>query len=136
MIDTSELESRWKQTGEGFWDIEGTLRIQFENDNHLFIQSNIESTEPYIIDVISQDKHICKNREPNGKATFNDGCALGGVVLPQSQLSGVLLDDLITKNRCDLPAFGVSARCNQLLTSSCFLISREIWDIQALMICL
>ena len=121
VIDTSELESRWKQTKrEGFWDIEGTLRIRFENDNLLFIQSDTESREPYIIDVISKNKHICRIDEPNGKATFNDGCALGGMVLPQSQLSGVLLDDLITKNRCDLPAFGVSARCNQLLTSELF----------------
>lgn len=120
-IDTSELKSQWKQTKRsGFWDIEGVVKILFENDNLLVLDSHEDCAASYSIEVASQGAHFCTIDEPNGTATFNDGCTVDGLVLPQSQLTGILLNDLVTKNACDLPSVGVAAQCNLLFTAEFF----------------
>ena len=120
-IDTSGLKSRWKQTKRtGFWDIEGVVKISFENNNLLVLDSHEDCDASYKIEVTSLGAHVCTIDEPNGKVTFNDGCTVDGFIPPQSQLTGVLLNDLIARSACDLPSVGVAARCNLLFTSEFF----------------
>ena len=87
-IDTSELKSQWKETKRsGFWDIEGVVKILFENDNLLVLDSHEDCGASYRIEVASQGAHLCTIDEPNGTATFNDGCTVDGLVLPSKSVN-------------------------------------------------
>ena len=46
-----------------------------------------------------------------------DGCVVEGTVLPQSQLTGVLLENLKNEEVRHLTALETSAKCNSLVTS-------------------
>ena len=89
-----------KQTKRtGFWDIEGVVKISFENNNLLVLDSHEDCDASYKIEVILL-VHMCTIDEPKAKVTFNDGCTVDGFIPPQSQLTGVLLNDLIARSAC------------------------------------
>ena len=117
-VDTSALKNKWKKTKrEGFWDIEGILEIKFENNNSLVIESFADSEVPYLIEVAGCKGHRCTIDEQNGRATFTDGQVIEGTILPQSQLTGVLLDNLCREEVRHLSTLETSANCSKLLIS-------------------
>ena len=117
-VDTSGLKNKWKKTKrEGFWDIEGVLEINFENNSSLVIESFVDTQAPYLIEVANGPDHVCTIDEQNGKAIFTDGRVVEGTILPQSQLTGVFLDNLNNREVRHLSTLEKSANCNKLVAS-------------------
>ena len=68
--------------------------------------------------LISQDCFSGWIDEALGVAEFDNGQTIKGSILPQSQLTGAVLDNLVSLGAIDLPSLSLSAEINILTTDA------------------
>ena len=117
-VCTGGLFKNWVETKRpGFFEVEGELKISFDNGSSLKIRTHSQS-ESVDIHITNHSSASCIIYEADGKAVFDDGEVLEGKVIPQSKLTGLVLKSIQETGGCDLTEISVAARCNKLLTSA------------------
>ena len=115
-IDTSGLDDFWIQSKRiGYLDVYGTLNVEFEKNVNLTITSlktkcpvkmEIES-EDVKYQIYENDKYFLKN----GKKIFGDFMYL-------SEITPLIINQLIKENVCSLTKLSTSIRQHKILISS------------------
>lgn len=101
-IDTSLLDKSWHcSKREGYWDVYGTLCVNFDLGGLLEITSR-KSKENFTIKII-QDGQIWTIDELSGLAFSSGGQEIKYDVLFQSQRK--LIEEILDTGACDLPTF-------------------------------
>lgn len=121
-VNTSKLNKRWINSKRiGFKEIHGSLICEFSRGSKLHLKSNqnykkfklsgriIDTGVDFLIDI------------NNGTFNFNNTVIIPGSYLYQSQLTGIIFDQIYHENKCDLTSLKVSINCyrpviNALLT--------------------
>ena len=117
-VKTGGLSDVWQKAKRvGFWEAVGEIFIEFDGGSSLkIISGDIDSVSS--ITVVGKTKRKCSIDEISGEAVFDGGTILKGAVLPQSRLTGALLDTLCQRQECDLPTLSLAAQCNKIFTTS------------------
>lgn len=123
-----ENNSSWHPSKrDGYWDFFGEVSIQFDGGASLTLKS-LNNSVQNTITVESATEESCVINEEQGIAEFGSGNAIYGENLPQSKLSGLVLESLMDLGTCDLTDFEIAASCNLLLTDALNHSWEKKWD--------
>jgi len=100
-----------------FFEFGGELEVVFDGGSVLRIQSG-ETLGDKNLRVFSQGCFSGWIDETLGVAEFDHGQTIKGSILPQSTLTGVVLDNLVSLGASDLPSLSLSAEINILTTDA------------------
>ena len=126
-VNINENNSNWQPSKrDGFWDFYGEVSIEFDNGASLifFPPNNNKSN---IIRVDSRNRESVVIDEVSGSARFSSGNVIFGKNVPQSELSGLVLMNLIKTGECGLPEFEIAASCNLLFTDALHSSWKKHW---------
>lgn len=114
-INTDKLEQDWYQTKRaGFWDVSGTLEIEFDKASTLKFMS-YSDFDQFSLEVRISDKLYCEVLESENLIKYSDSTCVTASMLSQSKMTGLLLDKVIAEGRCELPELRHSVQHNILL---------------------
>lgn len=123
-----ENNSNWHPSKrDGYWDFFGEALIKFDGGASLTLVSLNNSVQNTIV-IESETEETCVIKEERGSAKFSSGNTICGENLPQSKLSGLLLESLIEFGTCDLTVFEIAAASNLLLTDALNHSWEKKWD--------
>ena len=113
-VSVDGLNENWNRSKrKGFWDIEGLLKIKFSDGSAIELQSNKE-VKKSVLEIEFAGTKRCIIEEDLGIARFSSGEVIMGNMQYQSEISGMLLDQLYETGKCDLPSLNIMAVCNEL----------------------
>jgi hypothetical protein len=108
-IDTSGLSEGWSPAKrEGFFEVEGRLRVAFEDGSVLTIDSRDQGNGSRLR--ISDDRHKWEVMEASGYAMNELGRRVEGAVEYQSSLTTPLMVEILHMGHCNLPTLEQSIR--------------------------
>ena len=114
------LNKQWVKTKRsGFWDVEGILVLEFENGAKLEIESS-EHHKSLSIELWQKNSLIYKVNEAAGTITDRTGLTIQEKYLNQSELTGVLLDELNQTDDCNLPTLNEAVEFNNILIEALY----------------
>lgn len=122
-IDTHRLDSKWIESKRrGNWEIMGSLLVILSNGTEveLFAQNG----EVYFEIEIDDGKYKWVVNEETGVATRNDGFKIEGRIPYQSEMSGDLVEKLITTGSIGLTSLSESVDMHKVFISSL----KKHWD--------
>ena len=102
-IQTDELEKKWiKSKREGYWECFGTLKADFSGGSTLVMKCNPVGDFNFFTDIKSLDYswHI---KDLEGIAYRSDGFSIPGKLDLQSEITGNLVELILTTGACSLP---------------------------------
>lgn len=115
-VDISKLNDFWRPTKrEGFWDIDGELKVKFSGGSKLTLTSGPSDKERQF-EVKSDDLIFCRVNESLGTISIGDDKNLDLGFLGQSEITGKLLDDWCKFKTCGLTPLGIASDCNSVIT--------------------
>lgn len=119
-VNTSELEKNWHPSKrQGFFDIDGILNIEFDKGSTLKVISNSDLSKYEItIDGKNLRAKNIKINEVEGAIHVGYDYHSGLKVPFQSQMTGKILDDLMTRGTCDLTPLEIAISCHRPLVKA------------------
>lgn len=114
------LENTWfKSKRVGFWDLFGTMSLQFSNGS--IAQIHGETFAPSKITItISSDDEQWIIYESDGSAVRNDGLVINGRDEYQSEMTAPIVDSILLNGTCLLTPISESAAMHSVMFSSLF----------------
>lgn len=114
-LDTHLLDKKTKESKrKGYLEITGTLIAEFKDGSTGLFRCDDKGLTPKIIEILSQDKiYIIRESENKVLVSKTPDWMWGevDVSIPyQSQLTTILVNNLLRKRTCDLPSYEESAR--------------------------
>lgn len=114
-IDTRLLDKKLKNSKrKGYLEITGSLSIFFKNGSQVIVRCDNKGQSPKIIEIFDEEKrYIIFERQNKALVSRSPDWKTGEVKfdLPyQSQLTTRLVEDLLSKRKCDLPTYKESAK--------------------------
>lgn len=101
-MDTSGLLEQWHPAKrDGFWEIHGTLLVNFSDGSRLKLSTG-EDDRDYRVQLKTHQDQWCVY-ESKGIAESDSGRVVQGKCEFQSQLTAPLVESILTAERCDLP---------------------------------
>ena len=101
-IDLSHVNNTWVPSSRnGFYEAEGKLTINF-NDKSILNMSSRSGDDKFKVEIFVNNE-IWKVYENEGYAINTQGNLLHGKTLLQSELTAILLEQIINTGNCDLP---------------------------------
>ena len=114
-VKTDKLVQSWYQTKRaGFWDVSGTLEVEFDNRSALKYTASSDFDQ-FLLEVKVGDELYCEVSESENFIRYNDATCATASTLSQSEMTGLLLDKLIAEGLCELPELRHSVQNNILL---------------------
>ncbi len=101
-IDVSGLDKWKKSKRKDFYDIDGKIKIFFENKSVLDIDSSLDSQENYIEIADNKNNFISQINYKENKTSFFDGEIITGSLKYQSESTHEILDLLNSQILCSL----------------------------------
>lgn len=112
-IDTSGLETEWYPSKRvGFFDINGIITVNFEDGSLLKISSFCNNPTSQGIFRTNGNQWIIS--ESVGRAISIDGQIIEGISLLQTQLTSLIVQDIINNKPCGLPLLSESVRQHKI----------------------
>ena len=113
-LDTSGLDINWRKSKrEGYFEITGNLIAHFSGQTFLQLSSEVDAPDSPV-KVELNNGVIWEISETAGIARSSTGEELDGNIELQSQLSGRLVDDILSSCKCDLPLLSESSAMHAL----------------------
>lgn len=113
-VDPDGLDPHWFESKRsGYFDVTGKLDAYFSNGSTLSLVARNEP-EPSPLHIEFSDGTSWSINEGTGMAASNRGDRIDGHMELQSQLSGRLVEDILLRNRCDLPTLDASGPMHAL----------------------
>ena len=113
-VCTDQLDDSWIEAKRaGYHEIYGTLTATFSGGSTAKLNSSAGESHNYDI-VLTDSKGKCKIDESNGKATFSDGKVIDGMMPYQSELTSLLVEEILATGGCQLPTVDESVAIHQL----------------------
>lgn len=114
-VDTKLLDKKLRDSKrKGYMEVTGSLSIFFENGSQLVARNDNKGQSPKIIEIFDEEKkYIIFESEGRALTSKTPNWKLGEIKfnLPyQSQLTTMLVEDLLSKGRCELPIYKESAK--------------------------
>ncbi|MES2686067.1 MAG: hypothetical protein V4706_04545 [Pseudomonadota bacterium] len=101
-VDTSELARDWIESKRpGNWEVLGKLRAYFAGGST--IELNVKDGELFYEFELDDGHGIWTINEDAGTASRSDGLDLPGRLPFQSEVSGALIESILTNGTCELP---------------------------------
>lgn len=100
-IDTNGIKDWIPSRRENYFEAIGSIKITFDNKSYLNLTCNDNEDEISILINTSQGQWIIN--ENKGIATLPNSEVIKGRIQYQSELSGIIIDRIITTGKCDLP---------------------------------
>jgi hypothetical protein len=120
-VDTSGLDHNWQESKRvGYFEITGELVAEFSGGSVLRLQSR-EGASSHPLKIQLAGGAVWEIDEPAGTARSVAGEKRGGQVEFQSQLSGRLVDDILQRGECDLPALEESCAMHAIFLDAMLL---------------
>ena len=114
-IKADKLAQNWYQTKRGgFWDVSGTLEIEFDNRSTLKFMASSEFDQ-FSLEVQIGDELYCEVLESENLIRYSDTTCATVSTLSQSEMTGLILDKVIAEGQCELPELRHSVQHNILL---------------------
>lgn len=123
-VDCSHLQSWFESKRKDFYEVSGKLVAHFSGGS-MVVLSDLLNEEPVNIKLEEQG-YTWDINEAKGIANRSDGVSVNGVMLLQSKLTKLIIEDILNNGRCNLPSFEESAALHVLLLN--MLISH--WNVQ------
>lgn len=115
-VDTSKLADDWVcSSRSGFFEVEGTLHINFSKGTTLEISSGGHLKKSGINIFDHNESLFCRIDERVGEAKFVDGKSLKGRNKLQSEITGIVFDELVQTGCCELISLHEAIDCSSLL---------------------
>lgn len=116
-INHSEL-SNWKKTKrEGFFDLDGKIKVTFRKNHVLNICSDVKYNSTKI-NITGDNNNICLIDYKKGSAIFKDKVILNGNYKLQSDTTNVLYEKLINKKIDQICDLKTAVRCYEKILYS------------------
>jgi len=117
-VSTNKLNKKWVSVRRrGFWDVEGEVEIGFDGGSLLSLRSDGNPTR-LNISVSSLSGEICVISEQDGLVNFGSEQIADAAMVPQSELTGQILNCLLDTGSCGLPTLQNAAECSKLFTET------------------
>lgn len=119
-VYTDGLSNKWTESKrKGYYEITGQLKTVYANKSEAFFTSI-----PYLTDMtlnIIQDNKQWVVQETTGKAYSSDGQCLEGRLNYQSELTEMMVMEIIESGTCMLPTLSQSASAHRIFLASLIL---------------
>lgn len=113
-LDTSGLDMNWHTSKrDGYFEITGDLIAYFSGQTSLHLSSKVEAPDGPIKVELSNGV-IWEISESAGVARSSTGDELYGNIELQSELSGLLVDGILSAHECELPSLSESSAMHAL----------------------
>jgi hypothetical protein len=115
-ISTDELAKEWIEAKRpGNWEIMGTLTAQFSGGSTatLTVEAGELSDFCYHLD-LEDGEFIWRIDEEKGIAVRSDGLTTPGRLPYQSEVTSMLIDQILSTGRCELPTLDISAEIHRV----------------------
>lgn len=116
-IQTDQLADQWHTAKRlGNWEVYGTLIVKYAGGSELVLHCKSEPTpRTMILETIGSQWSIL---ELEGIALRSDGLSLSGRLEFQSEMTGGLVESILTTGTCSLPSLSESAAQHRPLLSA------------------
>lgn len=112
MVDVSGLDNEWHDSKRsGFKEISGTLRIIFSGGTKLLVVSDNMASKTIIEGTFGDANHSFSIDEDAGTVTIDGVNGDGGRIQFQSELTGIVFDDLDQTDSTNLTSYAIAAKC-------------------------
>ena len=119
-IDTNGIKKWIDSKRKGFKEIIGEIIIEYTDNSILLISSNEKGALLPQINVMTEGNLININ-EQTGVASSSNGKIIKGGLSHQSDLTAIILKQIIETNDCDLPSFNNSYKNHMIFIKSLLL---------------
>ena len=111
-VDVSGLDDEWHDSKRpGFKEISGTLRIVFSGGTTLLVVSDDAAPKTIIEGIFGDVNHSFSIDEGEGTVTIDGVKGDDGRLQFQSELTGMVFDDLDQTDSTDLTSYAIAAKC-------------------------
>lgn len=113
-VEVTDLDSYWFESKRaGYFEVTGSLVARFSTGSTLLLQSTrVQTARPLVVKTCCGT--LWEIDEGAGLARMSDGRCIPGRLELQSELSGRLINDLVSRGDCDLPRLQESARMHSI----------------------
>lgn len=126
-IETAGLSPTWFESKRpGYFDVFGSLRAIFEGN--LIVDLEADDTNDDIVIEIKADRSTWLINENQGTSSSSDGKYFHGCFSLQSDLTGLVVDQILTHGTCDLPCFSTALEQHQIFLSAMLAHWRQFQD--------
>ena len=115
-VDTVGLEKWFPSKRNGFWEVNGKLKMVYSRGSQLEVSAD-ESDTPFTL-TLQNEQDSWQLDEFKGSLTNASGFSLPGKVEFQSELTGPLVDQILKTRKCPLPPLPESARMHRFLITA------------------
>jgi hypothetical protein len=116
-IQTDQLVEQWHPAKRsGNWEVHGTLVAKYSGGSELVLHCNSELTPRTM--VIGTEGNRWSILELEGIALRSDGLSLPGQLEFQSEMTGALVESILTTGTCNLPSLSDSVALHRPLLQS------------------
>lgn len=113
-IETELLHKNWFESKrKGFFEVKGELIVKFSGGSELVLQSSPDILDDVLMIKFS-NKDFCIINENKGQATFSNGNILNGNLELQSEMTGSMIEKILTKGDCELPTLKESLKQHEV----------------------
>jgi len=113
-VDTKRLHKKWFESKrKGYYEVTGELAAKFSGGAELVLQS-LHVPKEEVLMVEFNNKDSCIIYENKGTALFSNGDILNGSLELQSDMTGPMIEKILTKGTCELPTFKESLKQHEV----------------------
>lgn len=133
-LKAEQLLKHWQNAKrEGFFEVHGSLQAKFSNGGTALLTSNPQGSASYIYE-ITNNQCTCWVNEENGMAVCSDGEKINGRLPYQSEMTAVLIENIIKSGFCGLPSLSQSLSNHRVFLQAMLQHWRSTVDSQAFLV--
>ena len=131
-IDTTGLNTEWHPAKrKGFWEVFGSLKATFSRGSEVNLHSEKQGLPEYIYE-LEGSFGSCKIEEEKNSAILNENIIIPGKLPYQSELTSILLEDILDRKVCNLPTIHESVQMHEILIGALLSHWKQYSDLNTL----